>query len=72
MGFLDFFDFLDNASKAGEIPNSIKTCFEKFTDKNEYLGERIISFIGFLFITLFLIALSFGIIFLIYKAIKQS
>ncbi|WP_163399628.1 hypothetical protein [Flavobacterium fluviatile] len=72
MGFLDFFDLLDNTSKAGGIPNSIKTCVEKFTDKNEYLGERIISFIGFLLIILFLIALSFGIIFLIYKAIKQS
>jgi hypothetical protein len=70
MGFLDFFDLLNNTSKAGEIPNLIKTSFEKFTDKNEYIGERIKSFIGFLFLTLFLIAIGFGIIFLIYKTTK--
>lgn len=72
MGFLDFFDLLDNASKVADSKNLIKIYFEKFTDKNEYLGERIKSFIGFIILLLFLIALGFGIIFLIFKTTKQS
>lgn len=72
MGFLDFFDLLDNVSKVADSSNLIKTHFGKFTDKNEYVGERIKSFIGFLILILLLIALGFGIIFLIYKTTKQS
>ncbi|GGF07456.1 hypothetical protein [Flavobacterium limi] len=71
MGFLDFFDLLDNASKAVNIPSSIKIHFEKFTDKNEYFGERIKSFISLFLLVLFLTLLIFGIIFLIYKKAKQ-
>nr|WP_294784744.1 hypothetical protein [uncultured Flavobacterium sp.] len=71
MGFLDFFDLLDNASKAGEIPNLIKTYFEKFTDRNEYLGERIRGFISFLLLLSVLIAVAFGIVFLIYKLLNR-
>lgn len=70
MGFLDFLDVLNNTSKAGKSPTLIKTYFEKFTDKNEYVGERIKSFIRFLILTLFLIALGFVIIFVIYKTTK--
>ena len=72
MRFLDFFNLLNNASKAADSSNLIKTHFEKFTDRNEYIGERIKSFISFSIITLFLILLVFGIIFLIYTNIKQS
>ncbi|CAI2765499.1 MULTISPECIES: hypothetical protein [Flavobacterium] len=72
MGFLDLLDLLNNASKAGKTQNLTKNYVEKFTDKNEYVGERIKYFIGFLFITLFLIVLGLGIIFLIFKTLKQS
>lgn len=72
MGFLDFFDLLNNVPKVADSPNLVKSHFEKFTDKNEYVGERIKSFIALLIITLFLIALGFGIIFIIYKTTKQS
>lgn len=72
MGFLDFFYLLNNVPKVADSKNLIKINFEKFTDKNEYVGERIKSFIGFLILSLFLIILVFGIIFLIFKTIKQS
>jgi len=71
MRFLDFFDLLNNASKAADSSNLIKAHFEKFTDRNEYIGERIKSFISFSIIILLLILLVFGIIFLTNKTIKQ-
>ncbi|RYJ37937.1 hypothetical protein NU08_3151 [Flavobacterium anhuiense] len=48
-----------------------KIHFAKFTDKNEYLGERIKSFFSFTILTLCFIALVLGISFLIYKLLKR-
>lgn len=42
---MDFLDFLNNFSNVTNNSNMIKTHFEKFTDENEYLGERIKSFL---------------------------
>lgn len=67
---MDFLDFLNNFSNVTNNSNLIKTHFERFTDKNEYLSERVKSLIAFIFLSLCFIVLMFGIIFLIYKFIK--
>ncbi len=65
---MDFLDFLNNLSNVTNNSNLIKVNFERFTDKNEYLGERIKSFIAFTTIIICLIILVFGIAFLIYSS----
>jgi hypothetical protein len=62
--FINFFNLIDNS-------NFIKIHFEKFTDCNEYLGVRIISFLSFIILTLCYIAIVFGILFLIFKLFKK-
>lgn len=68
MGFLEILSNLLNLTTS---TNLFKIHFEKFTDKNEYLGERIKSFISFTILTLCFIALVLGIAFLIYKLLKR-
>ena len=69
---MDFLDFLNNFSIVSNNSNLIKTHFERFTDKNEYKGERVKSFIAFILMTLCFIALISVIIFVIYKFFKRS
>ncbi|TDW47039.1 hypothetical protein EV144_10555 [Flavobacterium sp. 270] len=68
---MDFLDILINFFNVTDNSNLIKINFEKFTDKNEYFGERIKSFVSFTIMILCIIALVFGIAFLIYKLLKD-
>lgn len=69
---MDFLDFLNNFSNVTNNSNLIKTHFEKFTDKNEYKGERVKSFIAFTLITfcfIVLIAVLLFVIFIFFKSL---
>lgn len=67
---MDFIELLSNLSNLSNPSNLFKTHFERFTDKNEYLGERIKSFITLTILTIFYILLVLVIGFLIYKLSK--
>lgn len=68
---MDFLDAIINFFNVTDNSNLVKIYFEKFTDNNEYIGERILSFILFIILIFCYIALVFGILFLIYKFFKQ-
>ena len=68
MDFIELFSLLSNLYNPS---NLFKTHFERFTDKNEYIGERIISFIAFTILTTFYILLLSIIALIIYKLIKR-
>lgn len=68
---MDFIEILSNLLNLNNPSNLFKVHFERFTDKNEYLGERIKSFTSFIILTLFSIAVFLAIIFLIYKLLKR-
>ena len=68
---MDFIELLSDLSILSNPSTLFKTHFERFIDKNEYLGERIISFIAFTILTTFYILLLLIIAFLIYKLIKR-
>ncbi len=65
---MDFLDAIINFFNVTNNSNLLKIYFKRFTDNNEYIGERILSFI---ILTFCYIALIFGILFLIYKFFKQ-
>jgi|GEM_PF-3215376 len=68
---MDFIEILSNLLNLNNPSNLFKIHFERFTDKNEYIGERIKSFTSFTILTLFSIAVFLAIIFLIYKLLKR-
>ncbi len=68
---MDFLDIIINFFNVADNSSLFRIHFEKFTDTNEYKGERIISFLIFAVLTFCYIALVFGILFLIYKFFKQ-
>lgn len=68
---MDILDFLNNISNVTNNSNLIKTHFERFTDKNEYEGERAKSCIAFILMTLCFIVLIYVIIFVVYKFFKH-
>lgn len=68
---MDFLDAIINFFNVTNNSNLLKIYFKRFTDNDEYRGERILSFILFIILTFCYIALVFGILFLIYKFFKQ-
>ena len=64
---MDFLDAINNFFNVTNNSNLIKIHFEKFTDKNEYKGQRFLSFIQFIILLLVFFILIAGICFLIYK-----
>ena len=68
---MDFIELLSLLSNLYNPSNLFKTHFERFTDKNEYIGERIISFIAFTILIIFFTLIVLIIAFIIYKLIKR-
>ncbi|TPG39999.1 hypothetical protein EAH81_11915 [Flavobacterium pectinovorum] len=68
---MEFIELVSNLLNLSDPSNLFKIHFERFTDKNEYLGERIKSFLSFTILTLFSIASILVITFLIYKLLKR-
>lgn len=68
---MDFLDFLNNICNVTNNSNLIKIHFERFTDKYEYKGERVKSFIAFILLVLSFILLISVIIFVIYKFLTR-
>jgi hypothetical protein len=63
---MDFVEILINLLNLDDKSNLFKIHFEKFTDKYEYKGERIKSFILFTILVLFSLALIIFVLFLLY------
>jgi hypothetical protein len=64
---MDILDIIINFINVTDSENLVKKNWDILSDKNEYLGERIISLFAFTLLIICYIALIFGIIFLIYK-----
>lgn len=64
---MDIPDLIINLLNLTDSENLIKKNWNILSDKNEYLGERIISFLAFTILIICYIAFIFGIMFLIYK-----
>jgi len=68
---MDFVEIVMNLLNLDDKSNLFKIHFEKFTDKNEYTGERIKSFILFTVLLLSSIALIIFVLFLIYTILLK-
>jgi len=66
---MDILDFIINLLNLTDSENLVKKNWNIFSDKNEYLGERIISFFSFILLIalyLFLITFTFYIIYYLF------
>lgn len=61
---MDYLDLIINFFNVTSSSGLARKYFHKFRDTNEYKGDRIISFIGFLTLLITYIAILFGIIYL--------
>lgn len=64
---MEVIEILINLLNLNDDSNLFKIHFERFTDKYEYKGERIKSFILFTILVLCSLVLIIGILFLIYS-----
>jgi hypothetical protein len=64
---MSFVEISINLLNLSNESNWFKIHFERFTDKYEYKGERIKSFILFIILVLCSLILILGVLFLIYK-----
>ncbi|POY41293.1 hypothetical protein C3L50_01865 [Flavobacterium alvei] len=68
---MDILDFIINLLNLNDSENLIKKKWNIFTDKNEYLGEKIISFFSsILLIALYLFLIAFTIYIIYYLFFK--
>ncbi len=68
---MDFVEILMNLLNLDDKSNLFKIHFEKFTDKYEYKGERIKSFILFIILVVCSLALIIFVLFLIYTILLK-
>jgi hypothetical protein len=64
---MDILDFIINLLNLTDSENLVKKKWDILSDKNEYLGERIIAFISFIILIFCYVAFIFAILFSIYK-----
>jgi hypothetical protein len=67
---MDILDFIINLLNITDSENLLKKNWNILSDKNEYLGERIIGFFAFTILIFCYFAFICGIIFLIYNLFK--
>lgn len=68
---MDFVEIIMNILNLSGISNLFKTHFERFTDKYEYTGERIKSFIAFLILCLSFLFFTIAILFVLYTILLK-
>ncbi len=68
---MDFVEILMNLLSLDDKSNLFEIHFEKFTNKYEYKGERIKSFILFIILVICTLALIFFFLFLIYTILLK-
>lgn len=68
---MDFVEIIIGILNLSGISNLFKTHFERFTDKYEYKGERIKSFIAFVILCLCFAFFTIVILFVLYKILLK-
>lgn len=69
---MDFIDAITNFLNVIDSSNLAKKHFTKFNDRNEYTGNRIISFFAFILLLICYTVVILGITFLVYKSTTVS
>jgi hypothetical protein len=69
---MDILDFIINLLNFTDSENLVKKNWNVFTDKNEYLGERIIALLAFIVLMFCYGLFIFVILFAICKLLKKA